>query len=259
MQTRRAAAPRRAHGAGSLLAACGALALAAALGCAGGDSEEAAREAAQPEDLVAPGPHEAVVLEMADLGSIRIELLPEIAPATVAHFKKLVSEGFYDDTTFHRVIPGFMIQGGDPLTRNNDPRDDGRGGPGYAIADEFSAYPHVRGTVSMANTGSQGSGGSQFFIVHEDSPHLDGGFTVFGRVVDGLETVDAVTKLEIDKFGRYGPADRPYPHDARVERFRLETSAAGGSETPAAGSEAPSTDTAGARARDAPSPTASAS
>jgi len=205
-----------------LLLGC-AVALAGGAGCAGDDAEGVAENAApRPEALVAPGPHETVILEMGDLGSIQIELLPELAPTTVAHFKKLVREGFYDDTTFHRVIPGFMIQGGDPLTRNHDPRDDGRGGPGYSIEDEFSTYPHVRGTVSMANTGSHDSGGSQFFIVHEDTPHLDGAHTVFGRVVDGLATVDAVTQLEIDEYGRYGPNDRPYPVDARVSRFRVE-------------------------------------
>jgi len=170
----------------------------------------------RPEDLVSDEAHETVVLELTGLGEIHIELLPEIAPQTVANFKKLAGEGFYNGTTFHRVIPGFMVQGGDPASKNPDPRDDGKGGPGYTIRDEFSEYPHLRGTVSMANAGMPNSAGSQFFIVHEDSPNLDGAYAAFGRVVQGMDVVDAITQLEIDKFGRYGPTDRPYPVDARV-------------------------------------------
>jgi cyclophilin family peptidyl-prolyl cis-trans isomerase len=184
-----------------------------------GEAQEVA--AASPEDFVAEGAHEVVVLELEDLGEIQIELLPELAPQAVANFKKLAGEGFYNGTTFHRVMPGFMIQGGDPASKNADPRDDGKGGPGYTIADEFSEYPHVAGTVSMAHTGHPNSAGSQFFIVHERSPHLDGKYSVFGRVVEGMEVVNAVTELEIDKFGRYGPQDRPYPVDARVVALRL--------------------------------------
>jgi peptidyl-prolyl cis-trans isomerase B (cyclophilin B) len=120
------------------------------------------------------------------------------------------------------VIPGFMIQGGDPLTKNIDPRDDGRGGTDYDIADEFSAVSHTRGVVSMANQGRHDSAGSQFFIVHQDSSHLDGRFTVFARVVEGIEVVDAVTELTIDKYGRYGPRDRPYPKDARIASIHIE-------------------------------------
>jgi peptidyl-prolyl cis-trans isomerase B (cyclophilin B) len=218
---------RRRSGLLPALALAFGLALAAMTGCgeeSGAPAPDAAKHAADsaaPEDFVAEGPHEIVVLELDALGEIHIELLPELAPQSVANFKKLASEGFYNGTSFHRVIPGFMIQGGDPATKNRDPRDDGKGGPGYTIADEFSEYPHLGGTVSMANTGRPNSSGSQFFIVHEPSPHLDGGYTVFGRVVKGMEVVDAITKLEIDRFGRYGPRDRPYPMDARVVAVRL--------------------------------------
>ena len=184
-------------------------------------AEAQAAAPASPEDFVAEGSHEVVVLELEDLGEIQIELLPELAPLAVANFKKLAGEGFYNGTTFHRVMPGFMIQGGDPASKNLDPRDDGKGGPGYTIADEFNEYPHVAGTVSMAHTAHPNSAGSQFFIVHERSPHLDGNYSVFGRVVQGMEVVNAVTELEIDKFGRYGPRDRPYPVDARVVALRL--------------------------------------
>jgi len=174
-----------------------------------------------------PGPHDVAVLEMGELGTLRIELLPELAPQTVARFRELCESGFYDGTYFHRVIPGFMIQGGDPNTKNLDPRDDGRGNAGRRVPDEFSDYPHTRGTVSMANTGYSNSSSSQFFIVHQDSPNLDGRFTVFGRVISGIETVDAITRLEIDEYGRYGPKDRPYPQNATIERVRIEPADAG--------------------------------
>jgi cyclophilin family peptidyl-prolyl cis-trans isomerase len=165
---------------------------------------------------------------MGDLGVMRIELLPELAPKTVKQVTKLAAEGFYNGTYFHRVIPGFMIQGGDQNTLNPDPRDDGKGRPGFAVPDEFSDYPHVRGTVSMANSGYRNSGGSQFFIVHEDSPGLDGDYSVFGRVVEGIEVVDAIAALEIDVYGRYGPTDRPYPVSATIASMRIEP---GGSDT----------------------------
>jgi peptidyl-prolyl cis-trans isomerase B (cyclophilin B) len=199
------------------LLACGLLAAAC-----GGQAPAHEEPAVAPEDLVRRGSHEIAVLTLEELGTIRMELLPELAPETVAHFKKLVEEGLYDGTTFHRVIPGFMIQGGDPLTKNIDPRDDGSGGTDYDIADEFSAMPHARGVVSLANKGRHDTAGSQFFIVQQDTPQLDGTFTVFARVVEGMEVVDAVTALTIDKYGRYGPRDRPYPQDARIASIRIE-------------------------------------
>lgn len=178
---------------------------------------------------LAPGPHPVADLRVKDLGTIRIELLPEAAPKTVAQFEQLAGEGFYDGTSFHRVIPGFMIQGGCPNTRNADPRDDGTGGGERSLEDEFSDLPHRRGAVAMANRGSRNSGGTQFFIVQGDATHLDGKHTVFGRVVEGMQIVDAIAKLEIDKFGRYGPPDRPYPVSAVVESIRIEGAAAGSS------------------------------
>jgi cyclophilin family peptidyl-prolyl cis-trans isomerase len=179
---------------------------------------------------IAPGPHPVAALRVKDLGTIRIELLPEAAPKTVAQFEQLAGEGYYDGTTFHRVIPDFMIQGGCPNTRDADPRNDGQGGGDHALEDEFNDLPHRRGIVSMANRGSRNSGGTQFFIVQRDSPHLDGKHTVFGRVIEGMQVVDAITRLEIDKFGRYGPPDRPYPVSAVVESIRMEpgTTAGGG-------------------------------
>jgi peptidyl-prolyl cis-trans isomerase B (cyclophilin B) len=206
-----------------------ALALGAALaltsaGC--GAEATPAAEAKAPAELIAPGPHPAAVLEMEGLGQVRIELLPELAPETVAHFQRLAAEGFYDGTTFHRVIPGYVIQGGCPLTRDHDPRNDGKGGPGYTIFDEFSDYPARRGMVAMARKGLPDSAGSQFFILHGDAPALDGSYTIFGRVADGMDVVDAIAALEIDTYGRYGPRDRPYPRDARITRVTIEPTGA---------------------------------
>jgi peptidyl-prolyl cis-trans isomerase B (cyclophilin B) len=120
-----------------------------------------------------------------------------------------------------------MIQAGDPGSRDPDPRLVGGGGPGYAIQDEFSDFPHTRGVVSMANKGSRNSAGSQFFIVHQDSPRLDGQFSAFGRVVEGIEVVDAITEVEIDTYGRYGPTDRPYPVPVVIDAVRVERASVG--------------------------------
>ncbi len=196
-----------------------------ALGSGACDSGDHHPVASVRSVTLSQGPHPVAVVSVKDLGKIRIELLPEAAPKTVAQFEALAGEGYYDGTTFHRVVPGFMIQGGCPNTRNADPRDDGRGGGDHALEDEFSDLPHRRGIVSMANRGSRNTGGTQFFIVLGDSTHLDGKHTVFGRVIEGMQVADAIAKLEIDKFGRYGPPDRPYPVDARVESIRIEGAA----------------------------------
>jgi len=210
--------------------------LLACLACGVADAPAAADAPAPDATPVAltkltGGPHDVAVLEMGELGTIRIELYPELAPKSVARFIELAEQGFYDGTYFHRVIPGFMIQGGDPNTKDMDPRNDGRGSSGERLPDEFSDYPHLRGTVSMANTGYSGSSSCQFFIVHQDSRHLDGKYTVIGKVVSGMEVVDAITELEIDTYGRYGPTDRPYPVSATILHLRIER--AGGEVTSA--------------------------
>jgi peptidyl-prolyl cis-trans isomerase B (cyclophilin B) len=199
------------------------LALAAALAAGSGCGREAPAEdpAASAPARASEGPHELAVLAIRDLGEIRIELLPELAPVTVESWKQLAAKGFFDGTSFHRVIPGFMIQGGDPNTRNQDPRDDGQGGPSFTLPDEFSGYPLRRGTVAMAHKGQPHTAGSQFFILHGDAPHLDGKYTVFGRVAEGMDVVDAITRLEIDKYGRFGPRDRPYPTPAVIESVSI--------------------------------------
>lgn len=128
-------------------------------------------------------------------GTITAELFDEEAPGTVANFEKLANSEFYDGTRFHRVIPNFVIQGGDPLSRNpSDPRV-GTGGPGYRIKCEThrNVHKHVAGTLSMAHAGKD-TGGSQFFIAHAPQPHLDGVHTVFGQVTDGMDVVNRIEK-----------------------------------------------------------------
>jgi peptidyl-prolyl cis-trans isomerase B (cyclophilin B) len=224
--------PALGHQAARILAL--AAALAAAAGCAGESDAPAplAREA-----RVSDGPHEVAVLRLQGLGEIRIELLPELAPKTVAHWKSLAAAGVYDGTSFHRVIPGFVIQGGDPNTRDHDPRDDGQGGSEFTVPDEFTSHSQRRGTVSMAHRGHPNTAGSQFFILHGDAPFLDGHYTAFGRVMAGMDVVDAVAALEIDKYGRFGPRDRPYPKPALIESVKLLPPAAAAA--PLAASPAP--------------------
>ena len=132
-----------------------------------------------------------VRITMEDGGIIDIELNEEVAPITCENFKKLVKEGFYNGLTFHRVIPGFMIQGGCPL-------GNGTGGPGWNIKGEFAAngvnnpIKHTRGVISMARSMNPNSAGSQFFIMHKDAPHLDGQYAAFGCVIDGMDVVDRI-------------------------------------------------------------------
>ncbi len=140
-----------------------------------------------------------VVMENGD--KIKIELFPEIAPVTVENFISLVNKKFYDGLTFHRIISGFMIQGGDP-------KGDGTGGPGYSIKGEFSAngfqntLKHTRGVISMARSMLPNSAGSQFFIMHKDSLHLDGQYASFGKVIEGIEVVDKIAEQPTDYYDR---------------------------------------------------------
>lgn len=190
-----------------------------------GDASDVETPAAPAAPVVpvppAKSPRDVVVLDVKDFGEIRFELLPELAPETVANFTKLAAADTFDGTTFHRVIPGFMVQGGDPNTRDENPDNDGTGGPGYTIGDEFGQTSFVRGIVAMANSGRPNTAGSQFFIVHEDSRHLDGKYTAFGRVVRGIDKVDAITRAPIDTVGRHGPRDRPRD-DIVIADVRIE-------------------------------------
>ncbi|MBS6511423.1 MAG: peptidylprolyl isomerase [Clostridiales bacterium] len=144
-----------------------------------------------------------IVIEMENGGKIELELDAKAAPITVENFEKLVREGFYDGLIFHRVISGFMIQGGCP-------EGTGMGGPGYHIKGEFAAngvenpIKHVRGVISMARAQNPDSAGSQFFIMHADAPYLDGQYAAFGKVISGMEVVDQIADAVTDY------SDRPY-------------------------------------------------
>ncbi len=165
-----------------------------------------------------------VTIKMHDGGVIKAELYPEIAPNTVNNFISLVQKGFYNGLIFHRVIPGFMIQGGCP-------QGNGTGGPGYSIPGEFTAngysndLRHTRGILSMARAMDPDSAGSQFFIMHEDAPHLDGQYAAFGQVLEGMDVVDKIAatktgwgdkpltpqvmqKVTVDTFGQEYPAPK---------------------------------------------------
>ncbi len=131
-------------------------------------------------------------------GDITLEFLPEVAPNHVQNFLELAKSGFYDKTLFHRVIPGFMIQGGDPNSKNSDKQLHGTGGSGKNVKAEFSNTPHVRGIVSAARSANIDSASSQFFIVVADSSHLDNQYSAFGRVLSGMEVVDAIVAEETD-------------------------------------------------------------
>ena len=157
-----------------------------------------------------------VTIEMENGGVIKAELYPEIAPNTVANFVNLVQSGFYDGLIFHRVIPGFMIQGGDP-------QGTGMGGPGYSIKGEFARngfrqnnLKHSRGVLSMARSMMPNSAGSQFFIMHADAPHLDGDYAAFGKVTEGMDVVDAIAKTPT------GRQDRPVQAQ-KIKRMTVDT------------------------------------
>lgn len=131
-------------------------------------------------------------------GTISFRLLPELAPETVRNFETLAKSNFYNGTLFHRVIPDFMIQGGDPNTKNNNKNTWGQGGPGYNIKAEFNSRSHKRGIVSMARAQDPNSAGSQFFIVTSDSAFLDRQYTVFGEVTEGMDVADKIVNLPRD-------------------------------------------------------------
>ena len=156
-----------------------------------------------------------VTIEMENGGIIKAELYPEVAPNTVNNFISLINKGFYNGVIFHRVIPGFMIQGGDP-------KGQGIGGPGYSIKGEFTAnrfennLKHDRGVLSMARTMNPNSAGSQFFIMVEKAPHLDGQYASFGKVIEGMEVADAIVNTRTDRM------DKPVV-DQRMKTVTVET------------------------------------
>ena len=160
-----------------------------------------------------------VTIEMENGGVMKAELYPEIAPNTVNNFISLVSKGFYDGVIFHRVIPGFMIQGGDPMGK-------GIGGPGYSIKGEFTSngfkndLHHARGVLSMARTMAPNSAGSQFFIMHEYAPHRDNQYAAFGKIIEGIEVVDQIAKVRTDYNDK--PRTPQVMKKVTVETFGVE-------------------------------------
>ena len=156
-----------------------------------------------------------VTIEMENGDVFKAELYPEIAPNTVANFVNLVESGFYNGLIFHRVIPGFMIQGGDPTGT-------GMGGPGYSIKGEFTQngvdnqMTHTRGVISMARSSDYDSAGSQFFIMHADSAYLDGQYAAFGEVIEGMDAVDAIAGVQTDS------GDKPL-EDVVIKSITVDT------------------------------------
>ena len=157
-----------------------------------------------------------VTIEMENGGVMKVELYPETAPNTVANFISLVEKGFYNGTIIHRVIPGFMIQGGDP-------EGTGMGGPGYRIKGEFTAnrfqndLKHTKGVISMARSGHPDSAGSQFFIMVDDAPHLDGQYASFGKVIEGIEVADQIVSVATNYSDR--PLEEQRMRSVTVETF----------------------------------------
>ena len=144
-----------------------------------------------------------------------IAFWPDVAPKTVENFKKLANEKFYDGTAFHRVIKGFMIQGGCPNTKKGESGMPGTGGPGFKIKAEFNSKSHVRGGISMARSAHPDSAGSQFFICIEPMSQLNGQYTVFGRVIEGLDQIDAISGLPVNSNDF--PAERVVIQSIRLE------------------------------------------
>lgn len=151
---------------------------------------------------------EVAVMETTE-GKIVVGFLRDKAPGHVENFTKLANKKFYDGTKFHRVIPGFMIQGGDPNTKGSDSSTWGMGGPGYTIKAEFNDVPHIRGILSMARSQDPDSAGSQFFIMHDKNSGLDGQYTAFGYVISGLETVDKIAKAKTKPGGEGSSPEKP--------------------------------------------------
>ena len=168
-----------------------------------------AKEEAKPTN--APAAKEVAILKTSE-GEMVLEFYPDVAPNHVENFKKLAKKGFYDGTAFHRVIKGFMIQGGDPNTKDEAKKDSwGQGGPGYTIKAEFNKKPHVRGTLSMARTPDPDSAGCQFYICHGAPSFLDGQYTVFGQLIKGDDVLEKIATTATEG------SDRP------VKRMNIES------------------------------------
>ena len=183
-------------------------------GCGTGTDEQNA-QSPEKKDMEEIEKNPVVTITMENDETIQLELYPKVAPNTVTNFISLVNQGYYDGLIFHRVIPGFMVQGGDP-------EGTGMGGPGYSIPGEFSSngfensVKHERGVISMARSHDPDSAGSQFFIMVADSPHLDNEYAAFGKVLEGIETLDNIVSVET------GAQDRPN-EDQVIEKVTVDT------------------------------------
>jgi cyclophilin family peptidyl-prolyl cis-trans isomerase len=162
---------------------------------------------------------EDVAVLKTSMGTIVFRFYEKDAPKHVANFRKLAGEGFYDGTTFHRVIPGFMIQGGDPNSKDADRSNDGMGGSGTNVPAEFNANKHLRGTVSMARAQDPNSASCQFFICVKPTPFLDGQYSVFGQVVEGMDVVDKIVSVPRD--ARDNPLDKVVMEKVTIEKRKL--------------------------------------
>ena len=189
--------PYRARAGRTAARTCTAIALAAlAVGLAAGPARAA-------DEKKEPGAKKEVAVLKTTMGTIVFEFLPDVAPKMVENFKELATSGFYNGTTFHRVINGFMIQGGDPLSKDNDPTNDGTGsGPRKMPAEFTTKYTHVRGMVSTARSSDPNSGSCQFFVVQKDAHSLDNKYTIFGKVIEGMDVVDKISTVPKDQSDR---------------------------------------------------------
>jgi len=167
-------------------------------------SQEVRYKNFSPEEVKKMSEQQAII--HTKLGDITLKFFPDVAPNHVNNFIELAKKGFYNGTIFHRVVPKFVIQGGDPNSKNPDRSKHGMGGPGYSVKAEFSNKPHKRGTLSMARSAHPDSAGSQFFICVADAPFLNGKYTVFGEVVKGIEVADKIVSLPRDSNDN--PKDR---------------------------------------------------
>jgi len=181
----------------------GAFALLLAAGCSNEKpSAPAVPAAVTNQSSATPSAKEVAVITTSE-GVMVLEFYPDVAPNHVANFEKLARSGFYDGTAFHRVIPGFMIQGGDPNTKNEAAKDSwGMGGPGYTVNAEFNAKHHARGILSMARANDPNSAGSQFFICQADCGQLDGQYTVFGNLIKGFDVLDKIATAPTEQPDR---------------------------------------------------------
>ncbi len=187
-----------------LYVACGIFSVAFIAACSGSASENEISN----QKIMNTQKDEVAVIETTD-GEMVIKFWPDVAPKTVENFKRLAREGFYDGTAFHRVIKGFMIQGGDPLTKDESMKDRwGTGGPGYQIRAEFNTRPHVRGVVSMARSQHPDSAGSQFFICHGDARFLDRQYTAFGELIKGDDVLEKIANVPCSGPEHSSPTER---------------------------------------------------